>query len=512
LLPADERAVPGLAASTTGLTSTLLVLQRLAAAGIRAPLWSVTRAAVSTAAGDCLNRPGSAPIWGLGAVAALEHPQLWGGLIDLPEDADDALWSRAISALAQPRGEDELALRSAGLSGRRLRPVTSAGPEPGPPLDWTGPGTVLITDGTGEYGAAVARRLAQAGDAQLLLTVAPGTGADPGALALTDELGPRAALVECELTDRDAVAALLAGLPGHAPLIAVVHTAQVLEEAALVDTTPERLDRVLAGGALVARHLHDLTGDLDLRAFVLFSSFPAILGAGAGLGAFAAANGYLDALARHRRDQGLAGTCVAWGAWARDLDDRIDEVERSRQARLVARGLPALRPDAALAELDRALALGLAGVLVADVRWERFLDRFTVSRPKQLIADLPEVRAILGRTTATATTDHVDPAARAEPFGQVDPSQALLTVVSAQIAAVLGHSGAQDVEPDRDFMELGLDSLTTVELGNLIEAATGIELDPGDVLTHPTPRALADHLLRESGRPAPSGPASGAAF
>jgi acyl carrier protein len=88
----------------------------------------------------------------------------------------------------------------------------------------------------------------------------------------------------------------------------------------------------------------------------------------------------------------------------------------------------------------------------------------------------------------------------------------LLTVVSAQIAAVLGHSGAQDVEPDRDFMELGLDSLTTVELGNLIEAATGIELDPGDVLTHPTPRALADHLLRESGRPAPSGPASGAAF
>ncbi|MFF4255936.1 beta-ketoacyl synthase N-terminal-like domain-containing protein [Streptomyces sp. NPDC001663] len=494
LLPLDETPPPALPASTGGLAGTLLLLQALADAGAGARLWTVTRGAVGTAAPDPVHSPAQAQVWGLGAVAALEYPAGWAGLLDLPADVDDRVWDRVLGVIAEAGEEDQLALRPAALFARRLLPVTGLGntadaaPEPH--------GTVLVTDGTGEYGAHVARHLARTGRRHLLLTVAPGTTDGHGELlAELEESGASVTIAECDPADREALAALLADVPAEAPLTAVVHTAQLLEEAPLADFTPGWLDRVLAAKALAARNLHELTADRELSAFVLFSSFTAVLGGGVGLGAFAAANAYLDALAEHRRAQGLPATSVAWGAWANDTTEpEARQLETERRERLVGRGLPAMAPETALAALDRTLERGEPAVLVADLRWERFLERFAATRTSPLISDIPEVAAARRTRTPGTATAGVDLAALAP----ADRRRALLDVVRAETAAVLGHRDAGSLDPKRTFLELGMDSLTTVELRNRVAGATGLPLTAGALLTHRTPDALARHLTEQA--------------
>ncbi|MEU9117476.1 type I polyketide synthase [Streptomyces sp. NPDC048483] len=488
LLALDERPAPGAPSATTGLIGTATLVQALADAAVDAPLWLATRGAVSVGRADRLTNPDQAPVWGLGRVAARELAHCWGGLIDLPESLDERAADRLVAALAGD--DDQVAIRSTGVFGHRLLHDPLGDREP--TRDWTPSGTVLITGATGAVGTHIARRLARDGAEHLLLLSRRGPNA-PGADALESELtalGTRVTLAACDAADRDALADVIGRLPADKPLTAVIHAAAVLDDGVIDGLTPQRFETVLRPKLLAARHLHELTKGLELSAFVLFSSIADTLG-NAGQGNYAAANAYLDALAEQRRADGLPATSIAWGAWA-DSQATEGTAGRHRERRGIA---AAMDPALAITALRRALDHDDTRVAIADLDWSRLAAGHT-NRPDAFLADLPENRRAQSAPTAEAVVQP-DLARRLAELPESDHGQAVLDLIQAQAAAVLGHSSAAAVPADRPFRELGFDSLTSVEFRNLLGTATGLRLPVTLVFDHPTPQALAAHLLRQ---------------
>ncbi|MGW4079192.1 SDR family NAD(P)-dependent oxidoreductase, partial [Streptomyces asiaticus] len=515
---ADGGAVAGvLSLLATGDTDALLptaaLVQAMGDAAIDAPLWCATRGAVSTGRQGEPVDPARAQVWGLGRVAALELPDRWGGLIDLPGTMTDRVLSRLAVVLAGAGDEDQIAVRASGVFGRRLARATAR--QVAESEGWSARGTVLVTGGTGALGGQVARWLIDKGAEHVVLTSRRGLDA-PGAAELRDELaatGARITVAACDVADREALAGLLADLPAELPLTAVVHAAGVLDDGVLESLTPERFASVLRAKADAALALDELTRDLDLSAFVLFSSTSGTVGA-AGQANYAAANAFLDALAERRRAEGLPATSIAWGPWAAGgmaADEALEQ--RMRRA-----GMPPMDADLAIDALQRALDLGDAAVTVADVDWDRFAPGFTAGRPSPLLADLPEVRQAAAAATAAATaTGDTAPAETASALArrllglpEAERHRALLDLVRTHVAEVLGHADVSDISAERAFREIGFDSLTAVELRNGLNAATDLRLPATLIYDYPTPLALADHLFAEllGGQAAATGGAS----
>ncbi|WP_444843227.1 type I polyketide synthase [Amycolatopsis kentuckyensis] len=447
---ADE---PAGVLSTLAVEETLALIQRLGTLGWSAPLWCLTRGAVSTGRSDPLDHPEQARVWGLGRSAAVEHPRRWGGLIDLPGQLDDRGLDRLCGVLADGT-EDEVAIRPSGVFARRL----VRAPLPGDCPEWTVTGTVLITGGTGALGGHLARWALDRGASHVVLASRRGA---------IDPAEPEITVVACDCADRDAVTALVDSLPD---LTAVVHAAGVLDDGVLDGLTPEKLDRVLRAKATSARVLHEATADRELSAFALFSSLAGTVGS-AGQGNYAAANAYLDALAAYRRARGLPATSLAWGPWA-DAGMAVDTAVRDRLRR---GGLTPLDPERAVAALDRALAAGDVAVALADVDWPVYGPALTAVRPSGLLTELPEAAG-----------------APVVELSDVD----MLTLVRRQVAAVLGYT--EEVAADKSFKDLGFDSLTAVELRNRLGAATGTDLPATLIYDYPTAAELAAHLAGTS--------------
>ncbi|MEF9908101.1 SDR family NAD(P)-dependent oxidoreductase [Streptomyces sp. P9-A2] len=355
-------------------------------------------------------------------------------------------------------------------------------------------GTVLVTGGTGSLGALVARHLVTAhGARNLLLTSRSGPDA-PGARELAAELtalGATVTVEACDAADRDALAALLASVPATAPLTAVVHTAGVVDDGVLAALTPGRTATVLRPKADAALHLHDLTRDLDLAALVLFSSAAGTLG-NPGQANYAAANSFLDGLAHVRRAEGLPATSLAWGLWshASGMTGTLAEADLRRTAR---DGMLGLTAEDGLALLDAALTS--AEPVLVPTRLD-----LGVLRERAASGTLPPMlRALVRapRRTAAATTAAGHTLAERLTGLPADEKAALvLDVVRREAAAVLGHSDASLVVPERAFKEAGFDSLTAVELRNRLTRAAGTGLPTTAVFDYPAPTALADYLLK----------------
>ncbi|MEU6428627.1 type I polyketide synthase [Microbispora sp. NPDC046973] len=464
------------------------LLQALDAAGIDGPLWLTTTGAVAAAPSDRVPNPAGGLAWGLGGVIAAERPERWAGIVDLPplhaSRPDGRSAAHAVSALTGGHGESELAVRASGLLARRLVPAPS---RKAAPAEWTPAGTVLITGGTGALGAHVARRLARRGVPHLLLVSRRGLDA-PGAEDLRAELtglGTGVTVAACDVSDRDDLTAALAAVPPEHPLTAVVHTAAVLDDGLLGSLTPERLaavNRVKAGGALA---LHELTRELPLTAFVLFSSITGLIG-NPGQGNYAPGNSFLDALAEHRRSLGLPATSIAWGHW--DGDGIAGEEARQGLRRS---GYPSMAPDLAVSALEEAVTEGETRLVVARADWTTVL----AVRPRSLLAELPEARAALRGAASETSGGEPDLLARLTGLPEPERRQTLRALVRAEIADVLGYGSAAEVDDDRGFRDQGFTSLSAVELRNRLNRLTGTALPSTLVFDYPTPAGLVDHLL-----------------
>ncbi|GFJ85362.1 type I polyketide synthase [Phytohabitans houttuyneae] len=475
--------------SLLGLTATADLLRALDAAGIGAPVWTVTRGAVSIGRGDAPAEPLAAALWGLGRVAALERPDRWGGLIDLPARLDQRAAQRFAAVLAGA-GEDQVAIRATGAFGRRYVPAP-----PGERDGWTPTGTVLITGGTGALGAHVARDLAQRGAARLVLLSRRGPDA-PGVAALVDELTALGATVTvdaCDAADRDAVAAVLAAIPADQPLSAVVHAAGVLDDGMLDGLTADRFASVFRSKVDSAIVLDELTRDLDLAVFALFSSTAGAVG-NPGQANYAAANAALDAIAQRRRALGLAATSIAWGAWAGEGMAGHARVEDARRRG----GGAALDPALAVSALRHVVTDPEPTVAVADLQQPEMLAALLSLRPSPLLSDLPAARRAIDEVEAARSETETAASELAGRLRGLDAAarvDALLDLVRGYAAGVLGHTGKEAVSPDKAFRDLGIDSLTAVELRNQLTAVTALALPAGLVFDYPTPRALAEYLL-----------------
>ncbi|MER8098608.1 type I polyketide synthase, partial [Streptomyces goshikiensis] len=460
----------------------------------------LTSGAVAVGSGEGVRDLAGGAVRGLLRSAQSENP---GQLLML--DVDEVSLGAVPAALAA--GEFELAIRSGVVCVPRLVRVPSSESVADSPVVLGDPaGTVLVTGATGSLGRLFARHLVTAYGAERLLLVSRRGPAADGADELIAELarlGAHADLVSCDIADRGELAALLASVPAEHPLTAVVHTAGVLDDGVLSSLTPERVASVLRPKVDAAWNLHELTRDLDLSAFVLFSGAAAAFGA-AGQANYAAANAFLEALAEQRRAEGLAAVSLAWGLWApqagssgEGMAARLDEVDLRRIAR---DGVGALGAEEGLGLFDTAMTVDSAVLMpihldLAVLRAQAVSAGSTPALLKGLVR-VPARRTLERRTGGGA--DGGSPlVARLLALPVAEHEGVLLDLVCGRVAAVLGHTGADAVDAERAFRDLGFDSLTAVELRNVLKTETGLRLSPTLVFDYPTPVALARHLLAE---------------
>ncbi|MET4668844.1 thioester reductase domain-containing protein, partial [Streptomyces sp. PvR018] len=462
----------------------------------------VTSGAVVTEEGARVADPGAAAAWGLLRSAQSEAPGRI-VLIDAPRDTDPATLAAAVAS-----GEPQAAIRGGTVlvprlaRARRPEPVTAdAADAP----SFTAGGTVLITGGTGSLGALFARHLVLRHGVRHLLLVSRRGEQAPGAIELAAELtglGATVTVRACDVSDRSALAGLIGAIPQAHPLTGVVHTAGILDDGLVPAMTPERLAAVLAPKADAAWHLHELTRHLDVTAFVLFSSVAALVG-GPGQSNYAAANAALDALAQHRAAEGLPATSIAWGLWAEStgLTGGLSDADLRRIARS---GLLPVATAQGPALLDLALRTGRPDAVATPLDFGALREQARVS---------PVFASLVRRTVRPAARgEEAGGASLGELLAGLDEGQRLDAVRDAvleEIAGALGHSDGRGISGALAFPQLGLDSLTSVELRNRLAVRTGLRLPATLVFDHPTPDTLAAHLLTEL-RPGGEGPGAAA--
>ncbi|MGW1998457.1 type I polyketide synthase, partial [Embleya sp. NPDC001921] len=451
----------------------------------------VTRGAVGVSArSEVSSLPGLAAsaVWGLVRSAATEHPDRF-ALVDV----DDAEWTAALPGVLAC-GERETAVRGGAVLVPRLvrhavgSAATGACTRAAARL---GDGTVLITGGTGLLGALVARRLvARHGVRSLVLLSRRGEQA-PGVrelLAELTELGASVVVEAGDAADRQTLSGVLDRV--RAPLTGVVHAAGILDDGLVAALTEDRLHAVLRAKIDGAVNLHESTRDLDLAAFVLFSSVSGILG-GPGQANYAAANTYLDALAHARRAAGLPATSLAWGLWAEagGMTGAMSGADRRRMGRL---GVGVLATEQGLRLFDAALGTTEALLVPAALDLPALRARAGSGRPMGMSRGLAPAPA---RPTALASRSLS--ARRLTALPDDERERALSDMVHEQVAAVLGLPKGVDVDITATFKSLGFDSLTGLELRNRLDSATGLRLPAGLVFDHPTPTALLRRLRQE---------------
>lgn len=463
----------------------LATMKALATRGIRGTF--VTRGAVGTSSDDPPAAPEKAAIWGLGRAFALEHPQAFGGLVDLAvgaldqHAADDVL---RVATGALP--EDQIALRGGMKFAARLTPGALASKLPA--LRPRGP--VLVTGGLGGLGLHVARWLARGGVKRLVLTSRRGVDAPGAAKAVAElaSLGAEVDVVRADVADRDAMRTAIDAL--DAPLAAVFHVAGIADKTPLAELGADHLAEVIAAKREGTRVIEELTRGLTLDAFVCFSSIAGIWGAGK-QAAYSASNACLDAWALAARARGIPAYAIAWGPW-----DGGGMADASFRAQLARRGLRAMAPTRALEALGRVLRSGAPNAIVADIDWPAFRQSFEANGEKPLLRELVKPVALEVPVATTATVTLRETLAT---LPSPERATRLRTWLAAQCNEEMGFATNAPIDPKRGFFDLGLDSLMVVGLRRRIERALDLRVGVTVAFDYPSLDELTAHLLERTG-------------
>ncbi|AEI63746.1 bifunctional LLM class flavin-dependent oxidoreductase/SDR family oxidoreductase [Corallococcus macrosporus] len=494
------------AEQTPGALTVLGLVQALVGSGaVRPPrLWLVTRGCQPPAGAS--GALASATLWGLGRVVSAEHPEVWGGLVDLEPDAPgDASAAALCGVLLAPGGEDQFVLRGEAQAVARLARRRGL-PSGGPATRLRADAGYLLTGGLGDLGLGMARWMVERGARHLVLMgrsplppredwayVAPGSRAarQVAAIRELEALGARVYPAAVDVADRDAVATFLRGYhaEGGPALRGVLHSAGVIQPATLMNLGADALHAVLRPKVAGAWVLHALLEDTPLDFFVLISAVPGLVGwIGSGASNYAAANTFLDALAHHRRARGLPALSVDYGPWS----EVGLAVREGGLPMLERQGIGSMSPPQGLAALDRALTQPDAQLAVASLDWPRFFRAFAHARTTPLLAEQvkeagegaeparsPEAGAL------QAALSEAQPGAR---------SELVREYLRTQVARVLARSSAR-LDVNASLMSLGLDSLMSIDLRNRIESDLGVVIPMVNLLRGPSIAQLVDDVL-----------------
>jgi acyl transferase domain-containing protein len=463
-----------------GSMAVVNTLREVAAEMPSARVWVLTRGAVAARAGEPV-AVSQAPVWGLARVAALEHPDTWGGVVDLdPREPGVA----GLEHLLHARGEDQLALRDGRLYVPRLQPSTATSR---PSVVRAG-ATYLVTGGLGALGLDVAERLIDLGATHILLAGRrdPSDGAREriaGFLARGVEVRTERADVSSaddmtRLFDRAAV-----GMPS---IRGIVHAAGANGSHALADLDAATLKAVAEAKVSGAWLLHELTRTLPLDFFVTFSSIASVWGS-KGQAHYAAANAFLDALVAQRVAQGLPALSINWGAWA---SGGMATADAQRWLHKV--GINALTREQALAAFEAWLPSS-GQAIVADVDWPRFLEVYQARRAHAFFTGM----AAEGASTARVAPRGVDRLAALRAMDPADARDAVTQLVRAHVMHVLNLEPGSAPAPHQGFFSIGFDSLMALELKNRLTADLQVPLSSTLAFDYPNIRDLSHYLATD---------------
>jgi acyl transferase domain-containing protein/acyl carrier protein len=498
--PGEQDARPAVEADRA-CAGALHLVQALGGSSRRAGgrLWIVTQGAQAIGAPRPLALA-QAPLWGLGPVIGVEHPTLWGALVDLdPETGPDAIGSLADELAGRAPGE-RVGFRDGCRYVARLERLEAA--EAPDPLRLRPDRAYLVTGGLGGLGRRLAQWLVDRGARHLVL-VGRHASAEAAAelVARLEAAGARVVVERADVTDGDELAALLDRIPRMlAPLGGIVHAAAVLDDGVIDRQDATRFAAVLGPKVAGAWNLHAMTRGLGLDCFVMFSSAAAILGT-PGQATYASGNAFLDALAHHRRAAGLPALVIDWGRWG-EVGLAADG-ERARH--MGALGFEAMTPGAALEALGRVM-VGTAPQL-AIMAFDP--DAYRTSLPGRALPVLSGWRVAPIDADAAPAGPALLETLRGTPAAA--RGELLLRHVRGHVAAVLRLDDPEALDETRGFFTLGMDSLMAVELKNRLQAELGLPLPSTVVFDRPCIAQLVEFLERELQGPHPTGTPVGAA-
>lgn len=480
------------------LSGTQRLFRAAAAAELRAPIWVITRGAQRVTDTDTV-APEQTGLWGFGRSAALEYPQVWGGLADLAEGSTDE-WSRLLTqVIAAPRGEDQIALRAEGVHVPRL--VRRTG-QPNPTqLELRADATYLVTGGLGSLGLEIAGYLAAHGARNLVLTSrrAPSESAQQRIDALHEQYGCQTRVVTADVANPHDVARLMSTLRAELPPLAgVVHAAGENSTTPLATLEDAELERVFSGKVWGAWYLSEAVADLKLDFFLSTSSISAVWGS-YGQTAYSAANAFLDGLTWRLREQGVPGMSVNFGPWgAGGNGHAAGMADPDARAQLERRGVRTLSPADALTGMADVMVAGgnPAEAVVARMDWAKFLPIYSQAGSRALLAEVarevPE-SATAGAVGASGNTRLVEQLIAAP----VQQRKKLVLEYLRDAVAEVTRIEASEIREETGFFDLGMDSLMAVELRRRLEQGVGKELPATLAMDHPRLTDVADYLLSD---------------
>jgi NADP-dependent 3-hydroxy acid dehydrogenase YdfG/acyl carrier protein len=451
-------------------------------------LWLVTQNTQPVESSASSLAVGQSSLWGLGKAIALEHPEIWGGMIDLASGVSSDQAALLFAEISQPEREDHLAFRGGQRYVARL--VQSAA-KAITPLSLQSDRTYLVTGGLGGLGLKLAEWMVEQGARHLVLVGRRDANeATRKAVNELERAGAKILIAKGDVSQERDVAQILGKITeSMPPLRGIIHAAGVLDDGVLRQQTWERFTKVMAPKIQGAWNLHVLTQNLPLDFFVMFSSVTSLLGS-PGQGNYAAANAFLDGLAHYRLAQGLPGLSVNWSTWA-ELGMAAN-LRSQEQQRLLAMGMNTIAPQQGLQILGQLLQQPAAQVGVIPVDWSQFMQQFSGDTAPPLLAELDS--PVKAEPQSAQQLEFVQ---RLEKVSPRDRQEILLAHVQDQVAKVLGRGSSHSLEPHQGFFDIGMDSLTSVELRNRLQTSLGCSLPSTLIFDYPTLDALAKYLANE---------------
>ncbi len=483
-------------ASELGCRSVLNLVQTLDALQSNiASLWLITQGAQDIIA----HRSGVAqsPLWGLGKVVIREYPRLQCCLADVePDDNEYTLPALCEEMWPHKTGDTEHFLAFHGRRRRVARFSRATQSGEGQQLQLRPQGTYLITGGLGGVGLKVARWLVERG-AKYLALVGRSNPSDSAEKAIKElELsGCTVAALQADVSHFEQIAGVFQRIAeSMPPLRGIIHCAGVFEDKLLANQEWPLFEKVFAPKVKGSWNLHLLSEKIPLDFFVLFSSAFSLFGE-TGLGNYAAGNAFLDALARYRRGQGLPGLSVNWGPW--EKVGMAQAVGERREAQWRAQGIETLQPAQALEMLEYLMQSESPQTCVMPLNLQAFTKHFPEGFQRTFFENIidgqsqqvQEKPGILQRLNA-ATAD--------QRLGILQGH------VSELVAGTLGYQSSEPLDVHRGFFQLGMDSLTSMELRNRLESSLKRSFPSTVLFKYPSIQALTSYLMQEMSSSAPA--------